>query len=75
MVLYNPGGGRGSDFLAVEILEGAVRVKTAKGQIVHTARVNDGRWHKMHLLFNPSLIEVSQPVRGSPIIRRWLAKM
>ncbi|CAH2036007.1 unnamed protein product, partial [Iphiclides podalirius] len=59
MVLYNAGGGRGSDFLAVEILDGVVRVKTAKGQIVHTATVNDGRWHKMHLLFNPSLIELS----------------
>lgn len=30
----------------------------ARGQIVHTARVSDGQWHKMHLLFNPSLIEV-----------------
>lgn len=59
MILYNAGGGRGSDFLAVEILEGVVRVKMARGQIVHTERVNDGQWHKMHLLFNPSLIEVS----------------
>lgn len=46
------------DFLAVEILDGVVRVKMARGQIVHTVRVNDGQWHKMHLLFNPSLIEV-----------------
>ncbi|CAK1588060.1 unnamed protein product [Parnassius mnemosyne] len=59
VILYNPGGGRGSDFLAVEILEGVVRVKMAKGQIAHTVRVNDGQWHKMHLLFNPSLIELS----------------
>lgn len=59
MILYNAGGGRGSDFLAVEILEGVARVKMARGQIVHTERVNDGQWHKMHLLFNPSLIEVS----------------
>lgn len=59
IILYNYGGGRGSDFLAVEILEGVVRVKMAKGQIVHTVRVNDGQWHKIHLLFNPSLIEVS----------------
>ncbi|CAG4984167.1 unnamed protein product [Parnassius apollo] len=59
VILYNPGGGRGSDFLAVEILEGVVRVKMAKGQIVHTVRINDGQWHKMHLLFNPSLIELS----------------
>lgn len=59
IVLYNPGGGRGSDFLAVEILEGVIRVKMARGQIVHTVRVNDGQWHKMHLLFNPSLIEVN----------------
>lgn len=58
IVLYNPGGGRGMDFLAVEILDGVVRVKMARGQIVHTVRVNDGQWHKMHLLFNPSLIEV-----------------
>lgn len=57
IVLYNAGGGR-SDFLAVEILEGAVRVKMARGQILHTMRVNDGQWHKLHLLFNPSLIEV-----------------
>ncbi|GBP77460.1 Chondroitin sulfate proteoglycan 4 [Eumeta japonica] len=59
MVLYNAGGGRGSDFLAVEILDGAVRVKMARGQIMHTVHVNDGQWHKMHLLFNPSLIELS----------------
>lgn len=59
IILYNPGGGRGSDFLAVEILEGVIRVKMARGQIVHTVRVNDGQWHKMHLLFNPSLIEVN----------------
>ncbi|XP_041986792.1 chondroitin sulfate proteoglycan 4 [Aricia agestis] len=59
VVLYNSGGGRGSDFLAVEILEGIVRVKMARGQIVHTQRVNDGQWHKLHLLFNPSLIELS----------------
>ncbi|KAI8430567.1 hypothetical protein MSG28_000789 [Choristoneura fumiferana] len=59
IILYNPGGGRGMDFLAVEILEGVVRVKMARGQIVHTVRVNDGQWHKMHLLFNPSLIELS----------------
>ncbi|XP_039764117.1 chondroitin sulfate proteoglycan 4 [Pararge aegeria] len=59
IILYNPGGGRGSDYLAVEILEGVVRVKMARGQIVHTERVNDGQWHKMHLLFNPSLIELS----------------
>lgn len=58
IILYNTGGGRGSDFLAVEILEGVIRVKMARGQIVHTVRVNDGQWHKMHLLFNPSLIEV-----------------
>ncbi|XP_037868399.1 chondroitin sulfate proteoglycan 4 [Bombyx mori] len=58
IVLYNAGGGR-SDFLAVEILEGAVRVKMACGQILHTMRVNDGQWHKLHLLFNPSLIELS----------------
>lgn len=58
VVLYNPGGGRGSDFLAVEILEGVVRVKMARGQIAHTVRVNDGQWHKLHLLFNPSMIEV-----------------
>ncbi|CAG9558197.1 unnamed protein product [Danaus chrysippus] len=58
VILYNPGGGRGSDFLAVEMLEGVVRVKMAKSQIVHTARVNDGQWHKMHLMFNPSVIEV-----------------
>ncbi|KOB74452.1 Uncharacterized protein OBRU01_09099, partial [Operophtera brumata] len=36
---------------------GAVKVKMARGQIVHSTRVNDGQWHKMHLLFNPSLIE------------------
>ncbi|KAJ2954210.1 hypothetical protein O0L34_g2449 [Tuta absoluta] len=59
MILYNPGGGRGSDYLAVEILDGVVRVKMARGQIDHTVRVNDGQWHKMHLLFNPSLIELS----------------
>ncbi|XP_049885189.1 chondroitin sulfate proteoglycan 4 [Pectinophora gossypiella] len=59
VILYNPGGGRGSDYLAVEILDGVVRVKMARGQIVHTVRVNDGQWHKMHLLFNPSLIELS----------------
>ncbi|XP_068618390.1 chondroitin sulfate proteoglycan 4 [Battus philenor] len=59
VILYNTGGGRGSDFLAVEILDGVIRVKMAKGQIVHTARVNDGQWHKIHLLFNPSLIELS----------------
>lgn len=58
VILYNPGGGRGSDFLAVEILDGVVRVKMARGQIVHTLRVNDGQWHKIHLSFNPSLIEV-----------------
>ncbi|CAH4038660.1 chondroitin sulfate proteoglycan 4 isoform X1 [Pieris brassicae] len=59
VILYNPGGGRGSDFLAVEILEGVVRVKMARGQIAHTVRVNDGQWHKLHLLFNPSMIELS----------------
>lgn len=59
IILYNAGGGRGSDFLAVEILEGVVRVKMARGQIVHTVRVNDGQWHKMHLSFYPSMIELS----------------
>ncbi|XP_063891463.1 chondroitin sulfate proteoglycan 4 isoform X2 [Helicoverpa armigera] len=59
IILYNAGGGRGSDFLAVEILEGVVRVKMARGQIVHTVRVNDGLWHKMHLSFYPSMIELS----------------
>ncbi|XP_053624900.1 chondroitin sulfate proteoglycan 4 [Plodia interpunctella] len=59
IILYNAGGGRGSDFLAVEILDGVVRVKMARGQIVHTLRVNDGQWHKMHLTFNPSLIELT----------------
>ncbi|XP_048004606.1 chondroitin sulfate proteoglycan 4 [Leguminivora glycinivorella] len=61
IILYNPGGGRGSvsDFLGVEILDGVVRVKMARGQIVHTVRVSDGQWHKIHLLFNPSLIELS----------------
>ncbi|XP_075990954.1 chondroitin sulfate proteoglycan 4-like protein isoform X2 [Anticarsia gemmatalis] len=59
MILYNAGGGRGSDFLAVEILEGVVRVKMARGQIVHTVRVNDGQWHKLHLSFYPSMIELS----------------
>lgn len=58
IILYNAGGGRGSDFLAVEILEGVVRVKMARGQIVHTVRVNDGQWHKMHLSFYPSMMEV-----------------
>lgn len=59
IILYNAGGGR-SDFIAVEILEGVVQVKMARGQIVHTMRINDGQWHKMNnLLFNPSLIEVS----------------
>lgn len=58
IILYNPGGGRGSDFLVVEILEGVVRVKMARGQILHSVHVSDGQWHKMHLLFNPSLIEV-----------------
>ncbi|XP_050683596.1 chondroitin sulfate proteoglycan 4 [Leptidea sinapis] len=58
MVLYNAGAGRG-DFLAVEILQGVVRVKLARGQILHTEKVNDGQWHKLHLLFNPSLIELS----------------
>ncbi|KAG7313392.1 hypothetical protein JYU34_000510 [Plutella xylostella] len=59
IILYNPGGGRGSDFLVVEILEGVVRVKMARGQILHSVHVSDGQWHKMHLLFNPSLIELS----------------
>lgn len=59
MVLYNGGGGRGSDFLSVEVLDGMIRVKMARGQIMHTVRVNDGHWHKLHLLFNPSLIEVN----------------
>lgn len=57
VMVYNAGGGR-SDFLAVEILDGRVRVKMARGQIAHTTVVNDGLWHKIHLLFNPSLIEV-----------------
>ncbi|KAJ8737306.1 hypothetical protein PYW07_000577 [Mythimna separata] len=59
IILYNAGGGRGADFLAVEILEGVIRVKMARGQIVHTVRVNDGQWHKMHLSFYPSMIELS----------------
>ncbi|CAH1647871.1 unnamed protein product [Spodoptera littoralis] len=59
IILYNAGGGRGSDFLAVEILEGVIRVKMARGQIVHTVRVNDGQWHKMHLSFYPSMIELT----------------
>lgn len=44
--------------MAVEILEGVIRVKMARGLIVHTVRVNDGQWHKMHLSFYPSMIEV-----------------
>lgn len=59
MLLYNAGSGRGSDFLAVEILDGVIRVKMARGQILHTVHVNNGEWHKIHLLFNPSLIELS----------------
>ncbi|XP_052752420.1 chondroitin sulfate proteoglycan 4 isoform X2 [Galleria mellonella] len=59
IILYNPGGVRGSDFLAVEILEGVICVKMARGQIIHTVRINDGQWHKLHLSFNPSLIELS----------------
>lgn len=59
IILYNAGGGRGSDFLAVEILEGVVRVKMARGQIIHTVTVNDGQWHKMYLSFYPSMIELS----------------
>lgn len=67
IILYNAGGGR-SDFLAIEILDGAVRVKMARGQIVHSVRVSDGHWHKMHLLFNPSLIEVSCEVNEASFV-------
>lgn len=61
-LLYNTGVPSESDFVAVEIVDGRLRLAIDKGngvvELKSEAYVNDGLWHHVEVRFGPTYLEV-----------------
>ncbi|XP_015604510.1 chondroitin sulfate proteoglycan 4 [Cephus cinctus] len=62
LLLYNTGQSSYADYLGIELLEGRIRVLMNKGngpsELMHGMLVADGKWHRVIVDFNPSMITV-----------------
>lgn len=62
MLLYNTGHASYADYLGIELHNGNIRVLMNKGngpsELTHTRNVTDGKWHRVSVDFNPSMITI-----------------
>ncbi|XP_057318749.1 chondroitin sulfate proteoglycan 4 [Microplitis mediator] len=63
LLLYNAGQASHADYLGIELHEGKVRLLMNKGngatELIHSAAVKDGKWHKVIIDFSPTIIGIS----------------
>ncbi|XP_033328605.2 chondroitin sulfate proteoglycan 4-like protein [Megalopta genalis] len=63
LLLYNTGQSSYADYLGIELFEGKIRLLMNKGngptELIHGAPVNDGKWHRVVVDFNPSGIGIT----------------
>jgi len=73
IVLYNTGPPAKPDFVAVELVEGHVRVSMDHGagiiDVFSDASVNDGLWHKAEVRLTANSVDLSIDGRSSNSIR------
>ena len=73
IVLYNTGPPAKPDFVAVELVEGHVRVSMDHGtgviDVFSDISVNDGLWHKAELRLTANSVDLSIDGRSSNSIR------
>lgn len=61
-LLYNPGIGQQSDFLALEIVDSRLRLLVGKGanavELIPDRNVSDGKWHNVTIAYSPQIVEI-----------------
>lgn len=64
-VLYNGG----SDYIALELIEGKFRFLVGKGsnvvELISDRNVSDGKWHNVSIAYSPFLVEVRSAASGA----------
>ncbi|XP_029050257.1 chondroitin sulfate proteoglycan 4 isoform X1 [Osmia bicornis bicornis] len=63
LLLYNTGQSSYADYLGIELFEGKIRLLMNKGngptELIHGTPVADGKWHRVVVVFNPSVIGIT----------------
>jgi chondroitin sulfate proteoglycan 4 len=57
LVLYNSGRLQSHDFIALEVIDGNLKLTLNKGnglsELLHRRKINDGLWHQIEILISP----------------------